>query len=455
MTISKFILLLLFSTVSAFGQLNSYTLTFTNATANGNSVTVSGSTAQFTNIPLNSVSWITSGSSNVSATNFFLWMGRNKSVYGATLTSSNVVTFRGLSLAATVSGSFGYITTNAQTITNSFNLIPWDNLSETNRTNNANEFIYGLNKYVTTNRIDEGAKALSNYVSLTYTQTVANKIVTNATIQGGSISNSILTNIARANIGQAIVTNATIHGGNATNLNLTSATGDFRNGYFSNVIGHSVTITNLSADTVSVMANPVSGYATIALDNYWNIAGNSGGDLFIENIDNGDVPVRFSSSSGGGTVFTLPVTVSNSITVTGALSAASATISGPISGTNYTVGRGSNYWHGDLSVTPNVYTGLGNGDNYNLPFGTNASVYASGATTVMKMHSIPAGRSYQRLRVRLSGAVTNWIVNESLGEGTVTERCTTGTGGDIFSTNQPSWAEFEYTGSRWEVVSFR
>lgn len=456
-TFKRILLSLLLLPVAASADFVTWTLTFTNTTANGDSATVAGTSAKFTNTPLNNVSWITSGSSNVSATNFFLWMGANRTAYNARLTSSNVVVFRGIDIASSISGVFGSLVASTNANTNSLNLIPWDNLSSTNRTNNANEFIYGLNKYTSSNLFSEGSIPLGNYVSLIATQTIKNKILTNSTIVGGSVSNTILTNIARANIGQATLTNATIHGGSATNLTLTRATGSLVGIAESNVIAQAWMGTNPTvAGLVNFVEDGSGAYPGINFNSTWGLSVDpSSGSLILENVDNGEIPFLISTGPGIGTIFTQPITVSNSITATGTITAASATFPGGVYATNTTFGSGTNLWLGDLSVTPRVYTSLVNGDNYNLPFGTNAAVYASGATTVMKLHSLPAGRSYQRLRVRLSGAVTNWIVNESGGEGTATERVTTATGGDIFSTNQPSWAELEYTGSRWEVVSFR
>jgi hypothetical protein len=456
---TAFLILSIFA-ASVFGA-DTYivaTITPTNApTTNGQTLTINAATRTMTNNATGSpaTSIATNNTLGGIATNVARALQATRPFVGGfiILTPTNVVlrAENNTALAVSIGGSWGTVSLSTNLATNSIAVrIPFEVEPIATRTNVASYLVSGLSQY-STQAFATNATALSNFVNLgTDSQRIVNKQFTNATIQGGSISNSILTNIARANIGQAIITNATIHGGNATNLNLTSATGDFRNGYFSNVIGHSVTITNLSADTVSVMANPASGYATIALDNYWNIAGNSGGDLFIENTDNGDVPVRFSSSSGGGTVFTLPVTVSNNIVATGSVTSASATFQSGLLATNATL-RGTNTINGGLILSPRSNTSLANGNNAGVILGTNVVVTLSGATTVANIAGFAAEPAGSWHIVRITGSVTNNILNDSGLDATAANRITTRTGGTRFSTNSVTILHVWHTGSNWEL----
>jgi hypothetical protein len=354
-------------------------------------------------------------------------------------------------LVISISGGYAALSTNSASTTNFHAvLIPWDTQPySTNRTNDANELIYGLNKYATTNAFSEGAAALANHVSLVATQIVKNKILTNSTVQGGSASNVTLVNIATASGTIGSLTNGILQ-----STKLTNASGTLNGIEVSNAIVQSLVVTNPTAyGSVSVNESTGNlGYASLgALVWYW--VADTNGAFWLENTDNGDVPFRLSASSGGGTTFTLPLAVSNSASITLGLTASNVVAQTELVATNVSIGAGTNYWRGDISVSPRLYTSLVNGDNTDLDYGTNAAIYASGGTTTVNLHSFVEGRTYQRFRMRMSGATNHIIFNESGTEGTAGRRITTGTGGNLTLTNQPTWAEFEYTGSRWEVVS--
>jgi hypothetical protein len=424
-------------------------VTFTNTPATGDTATRNGTTATWTNGTPNTVSWIQTNGIAGSATNFSRWLSANFAVLYTRMTSATNVKVSGVDLALSISGAYASLATNSAPDTNFHAIfIPWDTQPyATNRTNDANELIYGLNKYVTSNLFSEGSAALGNYVSLIATQTVKNKILTNSTLQGGSASNVTLVNIATASGTIGSLTNGILQ-----SPKLTNASGTFSGIEVSNAIVQSLVATNptvygsLSASAST--ANP--GYASLgALVWFW--VADTNGAFWLENTDNGDIPFRLDATSGGGTTFTLPLVVSNSATFSLGLTASNVVSRTSLTATNLTLG-GTNYWHGDISFTPRVYTSLVNGDNTDLDYGTNAAIYASGGTTTVNLHSFVEGRTYQRLRMRMSGATNHIIFNESGTEGTATRRITTGTGGNLTLTNQPAWAEFEYTGSRWEVV---
>jgi hypothetical protein len=445
------LLALLLSSALANAAYVAINVTFTNAPVTGNTFTRNGSTATWTNAPINTASWITTNGVTGSATNLMLWLTANYPSLNTRMTTASNIYVAGTDLALSLTGAYATLTTNSQPTTNWHSLlIPWDTQPySTNRTNDANELIYGLNKYATTNAFSEGAAALANHVSLVATQIVKNKILTNSTVQGGSASNVTLVNIATASGTIGSLTNGILQ-----STKLTNASGTLNGIEVSNAIVQSLVVTNPTAyGSVSVNESTGNlGYASLgALVWYW--VADTNGAFWLENTDNGDVPFRLSASSGGGTTFTLPLAVSNSASITLGLTASNVVAQTALVATNVSIGAGTNYWRGDISVSPRLYTSLVNGDNTDLDYGTNAAIYASGGTTTVNLHSFVEGRTYQRFRMRMSGATNHIIFNESGTEGTAGRRITTGTGGNLTLTNQPTWAEFEYTGSRWEVVS--
>jgi len=95
---------------------------------------------------------------NQSTTNLFFAIA-NYPTLGTTVrwASSNSIVLSGVSMVATQLGDWCSITTSALSGTNQYDLaLPFDTLPETNRTNNANELVYGLDKYAT-------ARAMSNW----------------------------------------------------------------------------------------------------------------------------------------------------------------------------------------------------------------------------------------------------------------------------------------------------
>jgi hypothetical protein len=98
-----------------------------------------------------------------------------------------------------------------------------------------------------------------------------------------------------------------------------------------------------------------------------------------------------------------------------------------------------------------------------LIVGTNAYLRASGITTTGTIISIAKDSSGSPPEdgfiavIRIQGQTSLTIANESGTEGTATLRITTGTGGDVTSTNNPAYLNAIYNGTtaRWELISLR
>lgn len=146
-------LALLFMACASFGaNLVTFTVTFTNTPANGNSFNLDGSVVRFTNTPLNQTDWITAGNSNVSATNFTSFLSANHSqrltIFPAT---NNVAMYEGEDISLFInSGAFATIVTNSRVLTNLQGVLyPADSLDLNLREDQANALAYMLWRYST------------------------------------------------------------------------------------------------------------------------------------------------------------------------------------------------------------------------------------------------------------------------------------------------------------------
>jgi hypothetical protein len=452
---------LMMCAVSAEAAYVSVTVTFTNRTMIGSNFVVNGATKRWTNAPLNTVDWLTTNSPAGSATNLQRFMAGNFPAYYSRLTTATNVVLSGTDLQwsipdnATVADSCCAISTNSAPTTNFHAiLVPWDTQPwSTNRTNDADELIYGLNKYALTNAFSTNAQALSNYVSTgSGAQTFGNKTLTNSTIAGGTLSTNVLTNTIRANINLAVITNITGFGGTLSNnvgtnwtrlnvdrLHATNAIVDA----LTNRILVSTQIVSYGAVKINTNAN--SGVAaSILLDSVYSFfaAGNYVG---IENVDTGQQMLRI--EYGGNTVIPAPLVASNGVTA----------YTNALTGNNLTnsVIRGTNVWNGSVIYTPRANSGLANGFNSGIILGTNVYVQLSGPSglyTNVGFAAEPSG-SYHIVRLAMPAANVTIRNNDGL-EATAENRITTGTGGELVLTNNPAWLKVIYDGtsSRWQVI---
>jgi hypothetical protein len=117
---------------------------------------------------------------------------------------------------------------------------------------------------------------------------------------------------------------------------------------------------------------------------------------------------------------------------------------------------GTNVWRGSLAFKSTANAILANGDNVPFPLGTNVFTRLSGATTIANLQGFTEEPDGAYHIIRISGSITNRIYNE-LGGAPAAQRINTGTGGDLISTNSPTWLTVIYdaTAARWNVISIR
>lgn len=241
------------------------TMTVTSAPSRfGIAFTVNGSTRIGSNT-LTSSGWVTNLTAQGTATNIYNQSGVASFGSGiiVTVSGSNVV-FEGVALTASVTTNIGTLVLTTNTIGNQYSLpVPFDGISTTNRTNNANHLVYGMNQYAVSN-FAQGARLLTNFVNVGSSQTFSNKALnfsssTNQFLQRPDITNAAgiggtATFLTNGTFLRPFLTNATadLRNGSASNLTvsvslLTNSTFHGFGSYLSNTVLHTVTVTNLSS----------------------------------------------------------------------------------------------------------------------------------------------------------------------------------------------------------------
>lgn len=125
--------------------------------------------------------------------------------------------------------------------------------------------------------------------------------------------------------------------------------------------------------------------------------------------------------------------------------------------TNATL-RGTNILSGRLDLAPRNNTGLANGYNSGVVFGTNAYVRFSGPTAAYTNAGFAAPGGPQLVHAQFDNPGLSFtLLNESGIEATAANRILTGTGALLNSTNNPVMATFLYdtTAARWRILNFR
>lgn len=388
---------------------NQITLTFTNIPTNGCTATVGVNTYRWTNAPVDFVVWLQTNGIAGSATNLARRVGALQPQYITKQTNSTNIIFSGPGLGVGIEGNYGFLTTNSlANNTNRWLLdLPFDYNFETNRTNAADQLVYGIGKYALTSSFPANASALTaNFVGITNQQTITRKTLTGPFINDGTNNGTVLTNIPRAGINVAVITNANILSGTVSNAVVTNATaingalvsltggiltnntiahaatisgtlGNLTNGYLHNPGIRNADATNTDFyGYVKIHTNDVAGAAaSILLDDYWTLYGIAGREVGIENSDTGDILVRF--EAGGNTVIPSPLVVSNTITSIHGVAAPTNTLN--YNALSNTLAKGTNVIDGRLDFTAGARS-IGNGYNAATVLGSNVIVELSGAT---------------------------------------------------------------------------
>jgi hypothetical protein len=441
----------------------------TNApTTNGQTIVFNGSdTRTFTNniSATATTSILTNSTAAGSATNLWTALGRAAVAGGQiyTVSGTNVFIRAALNqaIAATLAGEWGAVTYTTNTITNAYAFrVPMEVEHATNRTNIASMAVSGLSSY-STQAFATNSTALSNFLSLgPLPQRASNKTFQASVITDGGVTNSYVTNAPYVNGAVGVFTNLTFYtlANPLTNpvvhlLKATNFTGTGTNVSLSDGSAYGTSLSNVFAQDVFYIDVVNGTYASLLIDRTWNLAGTSTGDLFIENVDTGDVPVRFNPD----TRFMNPVTVSNTLTVDRAFTSSNVTARTALIATNISAG-GTNIIHGSLAFTSRDNTTLANGFNAAVVLGTNVDVRLSGpsgAYTNAGFALAPSGNTVYFLTIDNPG-LSFALLHES-GLDAAANRIITDTGAPLHSTNRTVRVilKRDESISRWTVFAFR
>jgi hypothetical protein len=214
-------------------------ITVTTATSNGFAITVNGSTRTVTQSVSSAASQIiTNHTVAGSASNLYnhIVASRFEQVLITGYTNgSNVIFLRGavgLPMSVTILSNWATVSYSTQAVTSGMTdvRVPMDGEPDPSVwTNNASELVRGMD-YGATNEFRTNSPPLRQFVNLgPEVQRLINDVLTNSAVQGGSMSNTVLTNIPVGNINVFVVTNLVALGGSASNVTLTNVV--WLNGY--------------------------------------------------------------------------------------------------------------------------------------------------------------------------------------------------------------------------------
>jgi hypothetical protein len=505
----------LLSCICASAAYNTITIVHTNIPATGDTITRGASAAIWTNGPFNTTSWIQTNGLAGSATNLTRFLAANHPAYYVRQQNSTNVLVSGADLTISITGTWGYLTTNSLAATNQWLVtLPFVQQFETNRTNTADELIFGLNAYARTGAFSAGAQALTNHFNRSTAQTGGNKTLTNSTFAVGIVTNSPLTNIPYANVTNLNAESAYVYAlaNTLTNASfqaarLTNATGKLTNTHVDTLSVNLLTVTNLNspgagAQSQAIGTNSVASGATSvafgqdakALGDDSVAIGYASSNYNSQSVAVGTlawgtataataVGAAAWASAAGASAFGQAALSSNQYsTAIGANSRTTAdyqmvlgewggtapnvvipgtlTVSGLFTPTNFIRSpkfSGTNL-HSALTVlVPTTSTALVNGYNGNFAIATTTSWRKfSGPTGAYTNTGWLASTNGARVLLQFDNPGLSLAVLNDSGLSDSTNRIYTSSGGTILhSTNNPVFVDTIYDTDHWRVISFR
>lgn len=488
------------------------------AIGNTNSITVNSSTRTFTNTITTSPGTLIqeTNTAGLTATNLINHLGlyQPSGIFSISATSPTNIVLRsrvGSALVVSVAGGWATVTATTNAVTSpTFNVrLPITVEAATNQTNIASMLVTALER--ATNNLSTNNTALANYVSkgASALQEVIspvlfsggvrgkNALLTNGYTSGLTNINPVSSNLV--NYGNAIRSegsggnslqvgsNALSSGSMSTAIGNSSAATGARNV----AIGNSASATNTDAmaigtsaqartnDTIAIGNGAIaSGSAATAVgrgseavlggvamgeETYaWGVQSTALGNAASAVYDR-SVAIGYTAAANHSNSVALGQNATTTSTNQIRLGTSTETVSIPgvlyaVTTTNLTA-TGTNHIAGDLSFGRYSNTSIVNGNNAGIVIGTNVIVELSGGTTIAQYAGFVASRDGDERIVRMSGPVTNIVVNEVDGtwstDGTAARRIVTGTGASLALTNNPSWIRMIYrsASSRWEVTT--
>lgn len=231
------------------------TVTFTGGTTNAQTITVNGSARTWVNsVATPSSEIITNGLAGSAATNAARHFA-SYPVAGVTVfqSATNILLFRateGTALTITIATGYASTTYTTQSVSEVYTVrVPMSAEVHGRRISNATMVVQGLDSYATAS-FSQSATALLNHVSLSNSQTMGNKTITNTTYTGGTNTASWITNALFLGGNLSKLSNGVWHAGIISNASsIAGNAGRITNGVFvapwaTNATIHTLTITN-------------------------------------------------------------------------------------------------------------------------------------------------------------------------------------------------------------------
>lgn len=475
-------------------ELVTITVTVTNnPVGNTNKFTLNSSVRTVTNTITASPSTLIQQTNTTAwfATNLINHLGLYPVSYGHLLsqTSETNVVIRGRvgeTMTATIAGAWGFVTyaTNTASSPTFIVRMPITTEASSNRTHIASLLAQAISDYAT-NAIATNAIATSNFI--TKGASALQKITSPLQLSGtlgvsvGSFTNVSLYNATNRGYLGAVTngywTNGVLDSPKATNLVSYGSISAPGSGTSSEQFGAGARAGSDYDSAFGATSLATNGSAAAFGNGAAAFAGGAAiGSLSTANTNSAAVGYGTRAAGVGNVVigpnndddgFANIIILGNGITATDdnqvIIGGAEQVVSfqSPIVGavaTNWTI-RGTNHLNGDLSFGRFSNTSMINGNNSGILIGTNVIVELSGATTIAQYAGFIASRDGDQRVIRMSGAVTNIIVDANdpiySPDGTAANRIKTGTGGALILTNAPSWLRMTYRAatSLWEVES--
>lgn len=197
--------------------------TSTNATANGNTLTVNGVTRTATNDPsaVLATHWRATNTAALNATNLYRHLQNYPFASIATVRMTNATTIElkgdiGTVISFSIGGSWGYgVMATSATVNAKAVMIPYYDTPQPTWTNWADGLLDLINDNARTNTFSEGAQAVSNLVGRTIAQTIGNKTVTNSVITNSTLHGTI-GRLSGGDVASTTISNSSLKGSTIT-----------------------------------------------------------------------------------------------------------------------------------------------------------------------------------------------------------------------------------------------
>jgi len=385
---------------------------------------------------------------------------------------SNVLYLRGVlggALGVTILSNWATVVYSTQVFSSGMIdvRVPYQAEAASVQTNIVNGIVGILNDPNVNDKINTNAPAFSNFIDTSgRPQRLENDVIVNATLEGGTSTNQVITNAVRVNAGTISTPVGAI--GDLTSLSLSNSANALFGGvsYFGAEVFFNDTIEMQNLGLIARLGNIIQlsgGYSLLGRVHAQAGISNS---LFyygvgpFTNLGYAYLMSGFyaaSPSEFGDNVFFNGADITHSAGNTasfGRTTLANLTVHGGI------LIAGSNTWSGDIAFVPKSNAGLANGANSGVILGSNVLVQLSGPTAAYTIAGFGAERSGSFHIVQMDNPVSSVSILENSGtEAVAANRILMGgvstAGTALVLTNNPAWIQTVYdsTASRHRVIS--